>query len=144
MKPPFYYVITSFLFAKLTYCKCRYFCAAKFSRIKPYETYSRSYIFTHMPFFLYLFYYDYNFHSHQIFLHLKPCAKCAKICTPQKSLHLQYPTMHCYTVSHTSCLPYNLCIESLLGSLIYKRKCTRRYNFRYFGNVGGVACQMLF
>ena len=27
-----------------------------------------------------LYYYD-NFHSHQIFAHLRHCAKCAKICT---------------------------------------------------------------
>ena len=38
----------------------------------------------------YLFYYDYNFHSHQIFAHLYPCAKCAKIWTARKFLRLQY------------------------------------------------------
>ena len=28
--------------------------------------------------YFYLFYYDYNFHSHQIFAHLKPCANTRK------------------------------------------------------------------
>ena len=41
--------ITRYKHIKYVYCKCRYFRAAKFSRIKPYGAYSRVLIFAHIP-----------------------------------------------------------------------------------------------
>ena len=71
------------------YCKRIYFRAAKFSRIKPYEANSRVLIFAHMPvncicpIVIVIF-------THINFSHIRPCAKCAKICTARKFLRLQY------------------------------------------------------
>ena len=53
-----------------------------------------------------IFYYDYNFHSHQFFTHLAPSAKCEEICTARKFLRSQYS------------LDYSLCTLYFSGNKI--------------------------
>ena len=55
----------------------------------------------------YLSYYDNDFHSHQIFAYLRPCAKCAKICTAQTFLRLQYNKCMCNYFMELAYTTYN-------------------------------------
>ena len=89
----------------IVYCKRRYFRAAKFSRVKPSEAFSRYQIFTQKAVGSLCAILIYFFTHIVFFTHLRPGAKCAKICTAQKILSLQY-------VAQVGSTMLNVCVVS--------------------------------